>query len=114
VGGLFELRRGGDNHPRRRQDRGRGSRHRARHRPDHRALRGTTLLTQAQNGTAAEFAFAFTIDANRSLTFKLHEVHLALAKTPIEEASSSAPPTTPRPGMMSAVLKNQQAGPEYV
>ena len=28
----------------------------------------TTLLTQAQNGTSAEFAFAFTIDANRSLT----------------------------------------------
>jgi hypothetical protein len=64
----------------------------------------TTLLTQAQNGSAAEFAFAFTIDANRSLTFTLHEVYLALAKTPIEgpagvEASFEfrAPITPPPP-----------------
>ena len=80
----------------------------------------TTLLTQAQNGTAAEFAFAFTIDANRSLTFTLHEVYLALAKTPIEgpagvEASfefrAAFNATATR--MMTAVLKNQQAGTEY-
>jgi hypothetical protein len=44
----------------------------------------TTLLAQAQAGTSAEFALAFTIDANRSLTITLHEVYLALAKTPIE------------------------------
>ncbi|WP_372623408.1 phage tail tube protein [Falsiroseomonas sp.] len=80
----------------------------------------TTLLTQAQNGTAAEFAFAYTIDANRSLTFALHEVYLALAKTPIEgpagvEASfefrAAFNATATR--MISAVLKNQQAGTEY-
>jgi hypothetical protein len=44
----------------------------------------TTLLAQAQAGTSAEFGLAFTIDANRSLTITLHEVYLALAKTPIE------------------------------
>jgi hypothetical protein len=80
----------------------------------------TTLLTQAQNGTAAEFAFAFTIDVNRSLTFTLHEVYLALAKTPIEgpagvEASfefrAAFNATATR--MMTAVLKNQQAASEY-
>jgi hypothetical protein len=78
----------------------------------------TTLLTQAQNGTPAEFAFAFTIDANRSLTFTLHEVYLALAKTPVEgpggvEASfefrAAFNATATR--MMTAMLKNQQ--PEY-
>jgi hypothetical protein len=80
----------------------------------------TTLLTQAQNGTAAEFAFAYTIDANRSLTFTLHEVYLALAKTPIErpaggEASfefrAAFNATATR--MMTTVLKNQQAAAEY-
>ena len=80
----------------------------------------TTLLTQAQNGSAAEFAFAFTIDANRSLTFTLHEVYLVLAKTPIEgpagvEASfefrAAFNATATR--MMTAVLTNQQAGTEY-
>ncbi|WP_372624953.1 phage tail tube protein [Falsiroseomonas sp.] len=80
----------------------------------------TTLLTQAQNGTAAEFAFAYTIDANRSLTFTLHEVYLALAKTPIEgpagvEASFEfrAAYNATATRMMTAVLKNQQAGTEY-
>ncbi|HEV7266147.1 MAG TPA: phage tail tube protein [Falsiroseomonas sp.] len=80
----------------------------------------TTLLTQAGNGTAAEFAFAFTIDANRSLTFTLHEVYLALAKTPIEgpagvEASFEfrAAYNATATRMMTAVLKNQQAGTEY-
>jgi hypothetical protein len=80
----------------------------------------TTLLTQAQNGTAAEFAFAYTIDANRSLTITLHEVYLALAKTPIEgpagvEASfdfrAAFNATATR--MMTVVLRNQQAGTEY-
>jgi hypothetical protein len=80
----------------------------------------TTLLAQAQNGTAAEFAFAYTIDANRSLAFTLHEVYLALAKTPIEgpagvEASfdfrAAFNATATR--MMTAVLRNQQAGTEY-
>ena len=28
-------------------------------------------------------AFAYTIDANRSLTIGLHEIYLALAKTPV-------------------------------
>jgi predicted protein tyrosine phosphatase len=80
----------------------------------------TTLLAQAQAGTAAEFALAFTIDANRSLTITLHEVYLALAKTPIEgpagvEASfdfrAAFNATATR--MMTAVLRNQQAGTEY-
>ncbi|WP_191082734.1 phage tail tube protein [Roseococcus microcysteis] len=80
----------------------------------------TTLLTQAQNGTAAEFAFAYTIDGNRSLTITLHEVYLALAKTPIEgpagvEASfdfrAAFNATATR--MMTVVLRNQQAGTEY-
>jgi hypothetical protein len=80
----------------------------------------TTLLTQAQNGAAAEFAFAYTIDANRSLTFTLHEVYLALAKTPIEgpagvEASFEfrAAYNATATRMMTAVLRNQQAAAEY-
>jgi len=32
-----------------------------------------TLLARAQAGTSAEFALAFTIDANRRLTITLHE-----------------------------------------
>ncbi|HEV7263583.1 MAG TPA: phage tail tube protein [Falsiroseomonas sp.] len=62
----------------------------------------TTLLTQAGNGTAAEFAFAFTIDANRSLTFTLHKVYLALAKRQSRDRPASRPassfvrPSTPR------------------
>ena len=80
----------------------------------------TTLLTQAQNGTAGEFAFAFAIDANRSLTSTLHKVYLALAKTPIKgpagvEASfefrAAFNATATR--MMTAALKNQQAGTDY-
>jgi hypothetical protein len=80
----------------------------------------TTLLTQAQNNAAAEFAFSYTIDANRSLTFTLHEVYLALAKTPVEgpggveaafEFRAAYNATATR--MMTAVLKNQQAGTEY-
>jgi hypothetical protein len=80
----------------------------------------TTLLTQAQNNEPAEFAFGYAIDANRSLTFTLHEVYLALAKTPVEgpagvEASfefrAAFNATAAR--MMTAVLKNQQAGTEY-
>ncbi len=59
------------------------------------------------------------IDANRSLTLTLHEVYLALAKTPIEgpdgvEASFefrvAFKATATR--MMTAVLKNQQARTE--
>ena len=80
----------------------------------------TTLLTQAQNNAPTEFAFSYAIDANRSLTFTLHEVYLALAKTPIEgpagvEASfefrAAFNATATR--MMTAVLKNQQATSEY-
>ena len=63
---------------------------------------------------------AFAIDANRRLTITLHEVYLALAKTPIEgpvgvEASfdfrAAFNATATR--MMSAVLRNQQARSEY-
>jgi hypothetical protein len=80
----------------------------------------TTLLTQAQNNAPAEFAFGYTIDANRSLIFTLHEVYLALAKTPIEgpagvEASFEfrAAYNTAATRMMTAALKNQQAGSVY-
>ncbi|MBW6400417.1 hypothetical protein KPL78_21330 [Roseomonas sp. HJA6] len=80
----------------------------------------TTLLTQAQNNAPAEFAFSYTIDANRSLTFTLHEVYLALAKTPVEgpagvEASFEfrAAYNATATRMMSAVLKNQQAAAGY-
>jgi hypothetical protein len=78
------------------------------------------LLAQAQGGTPAEFAMAFTMDANRSLTITLHEVYLALAKTPIEgpagvEASfdfrAAFNATAGR--MMTVVVRNQQAGTEY-
>jgi hypothetical protein len=80
----------------------------------------TTLLTQAQDGTAAEFALAYTINANRSLTFTLHEVYLALARTPIEgpagvEASfefrAAFNATATR--MMTVALRNDQAGTVY-
>jgi len=80
----------------------------------------TTLLTQAQNGTSADFAFAYTIDANRSLTFTLHEVYLALAKTPISGPAGieaafdfQAAYNATNTAMMTVVLKNQTAGTEY-
>ena len=80
----------------------------------------TTLLTQAQDAAPAEFAFAYTIDANRSLTFTLHEVYLSLAKTPIEgpggveaafdfRAAFNATATR----MMTVALKNQHVASEY-
>jgi hypothetical protein len=80
----------------------------------------TTLLPQARPGTPVEFGFGFTVDANRSVSFTLHEVYLALAKTPIEgpvgvEASfefrAAFNATAQR--MMTVVLKNQQVGIEY-
>ncbi|MFN7309110.1 MAG: hypothetical protein ACK5TQ_21385, partial [Acetobacteraceae bacterium] len=72
------------------------------------------MLTQAENGKPAEFGFGFTIDANRSLSFMLHGVYLALARTPTEgtagvEASiefrAAFNATALR--MMTVVLKNQ-------
>jgi hypothetical protein len=80
----------------------------------------TTLLTQADNGSSAEFAFAYTIDANTSLTFTLHEAYLALAKTPITgpagveatfdfRAAFNATATR----AMTVVLRNNQAGTVY-
>jgi hypothetical protein len=60
------------------------------------------------------------IEAARSLNITLHEVYLALAKTPIEgpagvEASfdfrAAFNATATR--MMTAVLRNQQAASEY-
>jgi hypothetical protein len=80
----------------------------------------TTLLTQAQTNAPAEFAFSYAIDANRSLAFTLHEVYLALAKTPVEgpggveaafEFRAAYNATATR--MMTVVLKNQQAGTGY-
>jgi hypothetical protein len=80
----------------------------------------TVLLAQAQNAQSAAFDFAYTIDANRSLAFTLHEVYLALAKTPIEgpggvEAAFDfrAAYSAAAGRMMTATLKNQQAAAEY-
>jgi hypothetical protein len=80
----------------------------------------TTLLTQAQDNAPAEFAFGYAIDANRSLTVTLHEVYLALAKTPIEgpagvEASFEfrAAYNATATRMMTVVLRNQQQASEY-
>jgi hypothetical protein len=80
----------------------------------------TTLLTQAQDNAPAEFAFGYAIDANRSLTVTLHEVYLALAKTPIEgpagvEASFEfrAAYNAAATRMMTVVLRNQQQASEY-
>jgi hypothetical protein len=80
----------------------------------------TTLLTQAANGTAASFDLAYTINANRSLTVTLHEVYLALAKTPIDgpagvEASFDfrAAYNAAAGRMMTVTLKNDQAGTVY-
>lgn len=80
----------------------------------------TTLLTQADTGASAEFAFAYTIDANNSLTFTVHEVYLALAKTPITgpagveatfdfRAAFNAAQTR----AMTVVLRNGQAAAVY-
>ena len=80
----------------------------------------TTLLTQAQDNAPAEFAFGYAIDANRSLTVTLHEVYLALAKTPVEgpggvEASFEfrAAYNATATRMMTVVLRNQQQASEY-
>jgi hypothetical protein len=80
----------------------------------------TTLLTQGADGTSAEFAFAYTIDANNSLTFTMHEVYLSLAKTPVNgpagveatfdfRAAFNAAATR----AMTVVLRNNQAGTVY-
>lgn len=80
----------------------------------------TTLLTQADTGASAEFAFAYSIDANTSLTFTVHEVYLALAKTPITgpagveatfdfRAAFNATATR----AMTVVLRNSQAAAVY-
>ncbi len=77
-------------------------------------------MNQAQNAQSAEFAFAYTMDANRSLGLTLHEVYLALAKTPVEgpggveaafdfRAAFNATATR----MMTVVLRNQQLAAEY-
>jgi hypothetical protein len=80
----------------------------------------TTLLAQAQAGTSAEFALAFAMDPNRSLTITPHEVYLTWGETPVEgpagvEASfdvrAAFNATAIR--MMTAVPPNQQAGTEY-
>lgn len=62
----------------------------------------------------------FTIDANRSPNFTLHEVYLALAKTPIEWPAGAEASFEFRAGfnaiaqrIMLVVLKSQQAGTEY-
>jgi hypothetical protein len=80
-------------------------------------LTGANSAVELRSMTAR---FLFTIDANRSLTITLHEVYLALAKNPIEgpagveasfdfRAAFNATATL----MMTAVLRNQQAGTEY-
>jgi phospholipase/lecithinase/hemolysin len=68
-----------------------------------------TLRTQAQNGTAAEFALRYMIDANRSLTSTLHEVSLALAKanrnTLKEGCSHACSRSTSRPGLIGSTFR---------
>ncbi|WP_456308252.1 phage tail tube protein [Roseicella aquatilis] len=66
----------------------------------------TTLLTQAQNGSSADFAPAYTIAANCSLTVTLHEACLALAKTSIEG------PGGIEPGRNSAAIWRSNPGLE--
>jgi len=60
------------------------------------------------------------IKPSRSLTATLHEVELALAKTPIEASAGGEASFDFRAAfnatatrMMTAVLRNQQAGTEY-
>ena len=43
----------------------------------------TVLLDQAVNGTACELSFGWTIGADKSLLFTLHEVYLPRPKLPI-------------------------------
>jgi hypothetical protein len=80
----------------------------------------TKLLALAQADTSAEFAPAFAIDANHSLTITLHEVYLALGETPIGgpagvEASFDfrAVFNATATRMLTAVPPNQQPGTEY-
>lgn len=80
----------------------------------------TTLLTQAADGAAASFDLAYTINANRSLTFTLHQAYLSVGKTPIEgpngvegtfDFRAAWDATATR--MLSVVLRNDQAGTVY-
>ena len=80
----------------------------------------TTLLTQGTDGSSAEFAFAYVIDANNSLTFTIHEVYLSTAKTPINgpagvEATFDfrAAFNATQGRAMTVVLRNNQAGTVY-
>jgi hypothetical protein len=79
-----------------------------------------TLLQQADDGSGAAFEFAYTINANTSLTFTVHEAYLSLAKTPIQgpagveatfdfRAAFNATATR----AMTVVLRNNQAGAVY-
>jgi hypothetical protein len=80
----------------------------------------TTLLTQGADGTSAEFAFAYTIDANTSLTFTVHEAYLSLAKTPIPGPAGVEATFDFRAAFnatagraMTVVLRNSQAAAVY-
>jgi hypothetical protein len=44
----------------------------------------TALITQARDNTAAAIELSYTLNANRSLTLRMANVVLSLAKTPIE------------------------------
>ena len=83
-------------------------------------LAETTLLTQARNGTAAEFAFSYTNRCELQPDLRLHEFYLVLAKMPTEgpggiEAAFDfhAAYNAVAGCMMTVALKNQQAGTEY-
>jgi hypothetical protein len=80
----------------------------------------TALLPQAQNAAPAAFEFAYAIDVNRGLALTLHEVYLALAKTPIEGPGGVEATFDFRPAynaaatrMLTIALENQQAAAEY-
>lgn len=80
----------------------------------------TTLLDQARTSGVAEFAMAYTIDANRSLTFTLPEVRLELARRPIEGPNGvsatfnyRAAFNTAATRMLTVVLRNNEAAAIY-
>lgn len=73
----------------------------------------TILLDQAIGGTACELTFGWAIDANKSLTFTLHEVYLPKPKQPVSGPggiqASFAFQAAKDPGLqktMTAVLVN--------
>jgi hypothetical protein len=76
----------------------------------------TTLIDAATDNTPLELAFAYTIDADKSLTFTAHEVYLPKPKLAISGPGGvqatfdwqAAKATSPA-RMLTVVLKNDVA-----